>query len=76
MGRKAEDVIRLFKYFLDYLPEEVNLIDLSLLTVFRRERLSNKDNEGDTRFTTIPNINEKINMLEETMNDTEYEKSI
>lgn len=197
MGRKAEDVIRmfkylllknyyklsdrdliartktdlLFKYFLDYLPEEVNLIDPSLLTVFRRERLSNKENEeetstnlmdkliaktveialaegvikvknkiiqdsthtnsmyqhispreelikqakelrkavykidetmhdkmpkkrestglledqieytkellnllkGDTRFTTIPNISEKINMLEETMNDTEYE---
>ena len=197
MGRKAEDVIRmfkylllknyyklsdrdliartktdmLFKYFLDYLPEEVNLIDPSLLTVFRRERLSNKENEEETstnlmdkliaktveialeegvievknkiiqdsthtnamyqhispreelikqakelrksiykidetmhdkmpkkrestglledqieytkellnlvkkdaRFTTIPTINEKINMLEETMNDTEYE---
>lgn len=197
MGRKAEDVIRmfkylllknyyklsdrdliartktdmLFKYFLDYLPEEVDLIDPSLLTVFRRERLSNKDNEEETstnlmdkliaktveialeegiievknkiiqdsthtnamyqhispreelikqakelrksvykidetmhakmpkkrestglledqieytkellklvkedvRFTTIPVINEKINMLEETMNDTEYE---
>lgn len=197
MGRKAEDVIRmfkylllknyyklsdkdlvartktdmLFKYFLDYLPEETNLIDSSLLTVFRRERLSNKDNEEETstnlmdkliaktveialaegiievknkiiqdsthtnamyqhispreelikqakelrksiykidetmhdkmpkkrestglledqieytkellalvkedaRFTTIPNINEKINMLKETMNDTEYE---
>ncbi len=197
MGRKAEDVIRmfkylllknyyklsdrgliertktdmLFKYFLDYLPEEVDLIDPSLLTVFRRERLSNKDNEEETstnlmdkliaktveialeegvievknkiiqdsthtnamyqhispreelikqakelrksvykidetmhdkmpkkrestglledqieytkellnllkedaRFTTIPTINEKINMLEETMNDTEYE---
>lgn len=197
MGRKAEDVIRmfkyllfknyyklsdrdliartktdmLFKYFLDYLPEEVNLIDPSLLTVFRRERLSNKDNEEETsrnlmdkligktveialkegvievknkiiqdsthtnamyqhispreelikqakelrkavykidetmhekmpkkrestglledqieytkellkilkedaRITTVPNINEKINMLEETMNDTEYE---
>lgn len=197
MGRKAEDVIRmfkylllknyyklsdrdliartrtdmLFKYFLDYLPEEVDLIDPSLLTVFRRERLSNKNNEEETstnlmdkliaktveiaikegvievknkliqdsthtnamyqhispreelikqakelrksvykidetmhdkmpkkrestglledqieytkellnllkedvRFTTIPNINEKINMLEETMSDTEYE---
>lgn len=197
MGRKAEDVIRmfkylllknyyklsdrdliartktdmLFKYFLDYLPEEINLIDPSLLTVFRRERLSNKDNEEETstnlmdklisktvelaikegvievknkliqdsthtnsmyqhispreelikqakelrksiykidetmhdkmpkkrestglledqieytkelldlvkedaRFTTVPVINEKINMLEETMNDTEYE---
>ena len=197
MGRKAEDVIRmfkylllknyyklsdrgliartktdmLFKYFLGYLPEEVDLIDPSLLTVFRRERLSNKDNEEETstnlmdkliaktveialaegiievknkiiqdsthtnamyqhispreelikqakelrkavykidetmhdkmpkkkestglledqieytkelldllkedaRFTKIPSINEKINMLEETMNDTEYE---
>lgn len=74
MGRKAEDVIRmfkylllknyyklsdrdliartktdmLFKYFLDYLPEEVDLIDSSLLTVFRRERLSNKDHEEET----------------------------
>ena len=197
MGRKAEDVIRmfkylllknyyklsdrdlvartktdmLFKYFLDYSPEEINLIDPSLLTVFRRERLSNKENEEETstnlmdklisktveialeegvievknkiiqdsthtnamyqhispreelikqakelrksiykidetmhdkmpkkrestglledqikytkelldlvkddaRFTTIPAINEKINMLEETMNDTEFE---
>ena len=197
MGRKAEDVIRmfkylllknyyklsdrdliartktdmLFKYFLDYLPEDIDLIDSSLLTVFRRERLSNKENEEktstnlldkliaktveialekgvievknkiiqdsthtnamyqhispreelirqarelrkavykidekmhdkmpkkrestglledqieytkellnllkkDARFTTIPNINEKINMLEETMEDTEYE---
>ena len=35
----------LFKYFLDYVPEETNLIDPSLLTVFRRERLSNKENE-------------------------------
>ena len=74
MGRKAEDVIRmfkylllknyyklsdrdliartrtdmLFKYFLDYSPEEVDLIDPSLLTVFRRERLSNKNNEEET----------------------------
>ena len=74
MGRKAEDVIRmfkylllknyyklsdrdliartktdmLFKYFLDYLPEEVDLINPSLLTVFRRERMSNKDNEEET----------------------------
>lgn len=161
----------LFKYFLDYLPEETELIDPSLLTVFRRERLSNKENEEETstnlmdklisktveialneglievknrliqdsthtnamyqhispreelirqakelrksvykidetmhdrmpkkressglledqieytkelvkllkediRFTTIPNIKEKINLLEETMCDTEYE---
>lgn len=197
MGRKAEDVIRmfkylllknyyklsdrdliertrtdmLFKYFLDYLPEETNLIDPSLLTVFRRERLGSKDSDdttstklldkliaitvemainsgvinvnnkiiedsthtkamyqhispreelirqakelrkavytidedmhekmpkkrestglledqieytkelldlvnNDSRFTTVPSIKEKINMLEETMNDTEYE---
>ena len=74
IGRKAEDLIRmfkylllknyyklsdrgliertetdmLFKYFLDYLPEETELIDPSLLTVFRRERLSNKENEEET----------------------------
>jgi hypothetical protein len=30
----------LFKYFLGYDPEETNLIDPSLLTVFRRERLT------------------------------------
>lgn len=74
MGRKAEDVIRmfkylllkgyfkisdrgliertqtdmLFKYFLGYTPEDTNLIDPSLLTVFRRERLSNIENEKKT----------------------------
>ena len=74
MGRKAEDVIRmfkylllknyyklsdrdliartktdmLFKYFLDYSPEENNLIYTNQLTVFRRERLSNKKNEEET----------------------------
>jgi len=74
MGRKAEDVVRmfkylllkqyfklsdrglvdrtktdmLFKYFLGYLPEDTNLIDPSLLTVFRRERLSNSENEEKT----------------------------
>lgn len=38
----------LFRYFLDYTPEETNLIDPSLLTVFRRERLSNSENEDET----------------------------
>ncbi len=33
----------LFKYFLGYEPEELNLIDPSLLTVFRRERLIDND---------------------------------
>lgn len=33
----------LFKYFLGYEPEETKLIDSSLLTVFRRERLINED---------------------------------
>lgn len=82
MGRKAEDVVRmfkylllkgyyklsdrglvertktdlLFKYFLDYVPEETNLIDPSLLTVFRRERLSNKENEE----TTSTNLLDKL----------------
>ena len=34
----------LFKYFLGYEPEETKLIDASLLTVFRRERLLDNDN--------------------------------
>ena len=33
----------LFKYFLGYEPEETKLINASLLTVFRRERLINED---------------------------------
>ena len=33
----------LFKYFLGYDPEETKLIDPSLLTVFRRERLIDND---------------------------------
>ena len=33
----------LFKYFLGYSPEETNLINPSLLTVFRRERLVDED---------------------------------
>ena len=33
----------LFKYFLGYEPEETKLINPSLLTVFRRERLKNND---------------------------------
>lgn len=33
----------LFKYFLGYDPEETKLIDASLLTVFRRERLVDND---------------------------------
>lgn len=33
----------LFKYFLGYNPEEIELIDASLLTVFRRERLIDND---------------------------------
>ena len=33
----------LFKYFLGYNPEDIKLIDPSLLTVFRRERLNDKE---------------------------------
>ena len=40
----------LFKYFLDYVPEETNLIDPSLLTVFRKERLSNKQMQDFNTF--------------------------
>lgn len=34
----------LFKYFLGYAPEETKLINPSLLTVFRRERLKDEEN--------------------------------
>jgi len=50
IGRSAEDVTRIFKYFLDYSPEETNLIDPSLLTVFRKERLSNKQMQDFNTF--------------------------
>ncbi len=33
----------LFKYFLGYKPEDTNIINPSLLTVFRRERLNNEE---------------------------------
>ena len=82
MGRKAEDVVRmfkylllkgyyklsdrglvertktdmLFKYFLGYSPEETELIDPSLLTVFRRERLSSKENEEDTSTNLLDKL--------------------
>lgn len=46
----------LFKYFLDYLPEETDLIDPSLLTVFRRERLSNKENEEKTSTNLLDKL--------------------
>ena len=46
----------LFKYFLGYIPEETNLIDPSLLTVFRRERLSNKENEEKTSTNLLDKL--------------------
>ena len=86
MGRKAEDVVRmfkylllkgyfklsdrgliertqtdlLFKYFLGYVPEEINFIDPSLLTVFRRERLSNKENEEETSTSLLDKLISKM----------------
>ena len=49
----------LFKYFLDYEPEETNLIDPSLLTVFRRERLTNKEGEEETSTNLMDKLIEK-----------------
>ena len=46
----------LFKYFLGYTPEETELIDPSLLTVFRRERLSNKENEEGTASNLLDKL--------------------
>jgi hypothetical protein len=42
----------LFKYFLEYEPEETKLIDPSLLTVFRRERLDDSKTEDETKTAT------------------------
>ena len=43
MGRSSEDIIRIFKYLLGYEPEKTKLISSSLLTVFCRERIIDKD---------------------------------
>jgi len=42
----------LFKYFLGYDPEETKLIDSSLLTVFRRERLGDKGADDESKTAT------------------------
>lgn len=49
-----------FKYFLGYTPEDTELIDLSLLTVFRRERLLNKENESETTTNLMDKLISKI----------------
>ena len=82
MGRKAVDVIRMFKflilknyyklsdrdlitrtktdmefkYFLDYSPEEVEFIDPSLLTHFRREKLNCKENNDSTASNLLDKL--------------------
>lgn len=43
----------LFKYFLDYDPEDMKLIDPSLLTVFRRERLRSEVDEETMLATNL-----------------------
>ena len=47
----------LFKYFLGYDPEETKLIDASLLTVFRRERLTYDEITPDK---TVINLMDKL----------------
>ena len=42
----------LFKYFLGYDPEETELVDASLLTVFRRERLGDVNVDNETKTAT------------------------
>ena len=46
----------LFKYFLGYAPEETKLIDPSLLTVFRRERLKSKTEDESADATSLMDI--------------------
>ena len=52
----------LFKYFLGYNPEDTKLIDPSLLTVFRRERLRDDGQEDDSKSAT--------NLLDKLINKT------
>lgn len=55
----------LFKYFLGYLPEETKLIDSSLLTVFRRERLLDEDeNLMDTLINKTVELAIKKGLIE------------
>ncbi len=53
-----------FKFFLVYQPEDTNLIDPSLLTVFRRERLGNTKNEDGTTnlLDKLISVSDKIRM--------------
>ncbi len=48
----------LFKYFLGYSPEDTKLIDASLLTVFRRTRLT--DSETNEEAKTATNLMDKL----------------
>ncbi len=53
-----------FKYFLGYAPEETSLIDPSLLTVFRRQRLSKYiTNEDGKREKVKDSTNEILDTL-------------
>lgn len=53
-----------FKYFLDYKPEEMHLIDPSLLTVFRRERIAKYEtDENGKRVKVADSSTEFMNTL-------------
>lgn len=53
-----------FKYFLDYKPEETKLIDPSLLTVFRRERITKYEtNDKGERIKVKDSSQELMNQL-------------
>lgn len=59
----------LFKYFLGYKPEETKLIDPSLLTVFRRERLTKyeKDENGKKKLVDNKSANLMDKLIEKTV---------
>lgn len=53
-----------FKFFLDYKPEETKLIDPSLLTVFRRERIAKYEtDENGKRIKIADSSTEFMNEL-------------
>lgn len=65
-----------FKYFLGYKPEETKLIDPSLLTVFRRERITKYEtNDNGERVKIKDSSQELMNQLISKTIETALDKS-
>lgn len=58
----------LFKYFLGYVPEDTKLIDPSLLTVFRRERLTKYEKDENGKKVIVDN--KSANLMDKLIQKT------